>query len=78
MIETHIIVPLAKAPAIKVFCDAVMITTIDLCDGVLRNVREVEVSLALNGSVSISQGCALNALTSSSDVTNLVKPMRSS
>ncbi len=52
MIETHIIIPLVKLPAMQGFCDAIMTTTIDLCDGVLRNVRDVEVNLALNGSVS--------------------------
>ena len=37
----------------KGFCDAIMTTTIDLSDGVLRNVREVEINLALNGGVSL-------------------------
>ena len=63
----------------KGFCDAIMITTIDLCDGVLHNVREVEVNLALNGSVSDS-GIAWprGILTASSDASNPVKHTRSS
>lgn len=55
MIENHILMPLVKLPTMKGFCDAIMTTTIDLCDGVLRNVREVEVNLALNGSVSVDK-----------------------
>ena len=45
----------------KGFCDAIMTTTIDLCDGVLRNVREVEVNLALNGNVSLGKNYGLEA-----------------
>ena len=79
MIENHIIMPLVKLPAMAGFCDAIMTTTIDLSDGVLRNVREVEINLALNGSVSIRNKIRLTPiLILSSDVTNLVKPMRNS
>lgn len=52
MIQNDIIIPLMQLPDREGFCDAVMTTTIRLCDGVLRNVREVEISLALHGSVS--------------------------
>ena len=77
MIENHIIVPLVRNPEMAGFCDAIMTTTIDLCDGVLRNVREVEVNLALNGSVSIGTLTQLfHRLTGSSDVTNLANPTR--
>lgn len=61
MIEKHIIIPLVELPAMKGFCDAIMTTTIDLCDGVLRNVREVEVNLVLNGSVSVNIKSGLSA-----------------
>ncbi len=73
------IVPLMKQPTMKGFSDAIMTTTIDLCDGVLHNVREVEVNLALNGSVSDS-GIAWprRTLIASSDASNPVRRMRSS
>lgn len=61
MIENYILMPLVELPAMKGFCDAIMTTTIDLCDGVLRNVREVEVNLALNGNVSLGKNYGLEA-----------------
>ena len=77
MIENYIIVPLVRQPEMTGFCDAVMTTTIDLCDGVLRNVRAVEVNLALNGSVSIGTATPrFHRLTGSSDVINPTSPMR--